>query len=486
MRLLRVADDEEPTRPARPRRASRRRRRPRRRRCGRRARSGSGRCPGTRPAAAAGTGLQRRRGPPRRAARAAQQLAGQHEQVVELQRARHAGGPARRRGWPPRDPVRQPRRTASCTALCSAAAVGLELRGSCVRTPRRRTAQFALAAVARLEPGGLAPGPAARAGSSVRRCEPVGPRLQRPRGWPAAGRSSSRAVLRARGQPRRASSEPVRSSVGSGGVPAPASTARRRCRSQSALKARAIERRCVEAARRPTARAAAAGAAPASSSSSARRAVQRRRRHTATPPRRAPRSAAAAPASIGCSARMRCANECSVPIAAASRSSSACLPPDPRLGVLAGRAPPARTPPAAGRAARPPAFSVKVTAAMCAQRDAVDRGRSPRPGSTSEPVLPEPAPASTKKVRRRLRRDPVARACVVGQVASSRLPPGRLGSTSRGTRPAAGRAFLRCHWTRRSSAPSPSGSQYGQATKAPRAVLGGGGGEQCRRRSRRR
>ena len=82
-RLLRVADDEQRTR----RGTSTSRpvvlRRPRRRRrCARRSRSGSGRCPGTRRAAAAGSG---RAGAARTSAFVAQQVAGEHEQVVELE-----------------------------------------------------------------------------------------------------------------------------------------------------------------------------------------------------------------------------------------------------------------------------------------------------------------------------------------------------------------------------------------------------------------
>ena len=91
-RLLRVADDEQVAGRDRRRSSHGAARvggaRGRRRRCGRRARSGSGRCPGTRRAGAAGSGRAGAAADARPCSGSRSDRAGEHEQVVELELAR--------------------------------------------------------------------------------------------------------------------------------------------------------------------------------------------------------------------------------------------------------------------------------------------------------------------------------------------------------------------------------------------------------------
>ena len=209
-------------------------------------------------------------------------------------------------------------------------------------------------------------------------------------------------------------------------------------RSQLSLKARAMDRR--SSSRMPAARASSSAcSSPGSSSNAARSAVHRSSKATLEATSSSTSISGGRPASTGCSPRMRSAKECRVPIAAASRSSRA---PAARLA----RAEPGSAPvSAASNAARSrsrssaPAFSVKVTAATCRSGTAESGcSTTATTRSTSERVFPDPAPASTNRVRSSC---PVicARAAASGGTRLMAPPGPDLVPSGQGSGPAWGR-----------------------------------------------
>ena len=194
-----------------------------------------------------------------------------------------------------------------------------------------------------------------------------------------------------------------------------------------------------------------------SSRSWSRMRAQRRSKATAEDTSSSTSTLGGRPASTGCSESSRWAKECSVPMAAPSSWASAV-----RRSVGLARPWPAASllelARACGRGARPPAFSVKVMAAMLAQldRSADDEGDR-RP--TSAVVLPEPAPASTNSVVSRsvaMR----SRALVGRREAGGGHPsPSSEGSARSTYSTSTGSCRLRSHWRRSSAVPRPSGSQ---------------------------
>ena len=171
---------------------------------------------------------------------------------------------------------------------------------------------------------------------------------------------------------------------------------------------------------------------------------------------------------------MRCANECSVQIAAASSSARAASQPRAASSV--------RT----RSRSSPAAFSVKVIAAMF-RIGTGDPEPSPAASATTRStrtaVLPLPAPASTNSVGRDRRGSRRARGRIgrsrqgrhrTGRAARHvlRAPPRRL-RAARGSRRARAPAYLRSHSRQRSAVPSPSGSQYWHETNG-RGPGGGG------------
>ena len=159
-------------------------------------------------------------------------------------------------------------------------------------------------------------------------------------------------------------------------------------RSQLSLKARAMDRR--SSSRMPAARASSSAcSSPGSSSNAARSAVHRSSKATLEATSSSTSISGGRPASTGCSPRMRSANECRVPIAAASRSSRA---PAARLArAERGSAPVSAASNAARSRSRSsaPAFSVKVTAATCRSGTAESGcSTTATTRSTSERVFP--------------------------------------------------------------------------------------------------
>ena len=133
-----------------------------------------------------------------------------------------------------------------------------------------------------------------------------------------------------------------------------------------------------------------------SSSMSSRNALQRRSNSTPELTSSSTSTRGGSPASMGCSESSRCANECSVPIAAPSSWSSAVRQRCTTSGSGSAVARSCSFRRMRSRSSAP-AFSVKVIAAI-SRNSATPLVTSATTRATSAVVLPDPAPASTNRV----------------------------------------------------------------------------------------
>ncbi len=187
------------------------------------------------------------------------------------------------------------------------------------------------------------------------------------------------------------------------------------------------------------------------------------------------------PASIGCSVRIRCANECRVPIAAPSRSSSACVD-HLALGAAAGTSLPLELGP------QPVA---QFGAGLLGERDGRDVGCSRMPSTQDERA--DPIHQRRGLARSGAGVDEQSRGGVVGDAVAGRGVGEYgghgvafvevLGLDQREKSRKTGSWRLRSQRSRFSAWPMPSGLQYWHCTQAKSGASGARERKQAGRRS---